>query len=163
MFKELNLKATYSSYEDDIATEFYIPTLKTSKKYDRATAYFSAKALASYAKGMEAFGKKGNHCRLIVSEQVSKDDFEQIKKGYELRNSINQEMLSQLKEELSLEEERNISNLAYLISLGIIDVKIAFTEEGIFHDKFGIMEDEIGDIICFRETDGLHLSRIQEE
>ena len=150
MFKELNLKATYSSYEDDIATEFYIPTLKTSKKYDRATAYFSAKALASYAKGMEAFGKKGNYCRLIVSEQVSKDDFEQIKKGYELRNSINQEMLSQLKEELSLEEERNISNLAYLISLGIIDVKIAFTEEGIFHDKFGIMEDEIGDIICFR-------------
>ena len=101
MFKELNLKATYSSYEDDIATEFYIPTLKTSKKYDRATAYFSAKALASYAKGMETFGKKGNHCRLIVSEQVSKDDFEQIKKGYELRNSINQEMLSQLKEELS--------------------------------------------------------------
>ena len=100
MFKELNLKATYSSYEDDIATEFYIPTLKTSKKYDRATAYFSAKALASYAKGMEAFGKKGNYCRLIVSEQVSKDDFEQIKKGYELRNSINQEMLSQLKEEL---------------------------------------------------------------
>lgn len=132
MFKELNLKATYSSYEDDIATEFYIPTLKTSKKYDRATAYFSAKALASYAKGMEAFGKKGNHCRLIVSEQVSKDDFEQIKKGYELRNSINQEMLSQLKEELSLEEERNISNLAYLISLGIIDVKIAFTEEGAY-------------------------------
>ena len=58
MFKELNLKATYSSYEDDIATEFYIPTLKTSKKYDRATAYFSAKALASYAKGMATFGKK---------------------------------------------------------------------------------------------------------
>ena len=57
MFKELNLKATYSSYEDDIATEFYIPTLKTSKKYDRATAYFSAKALASYAKGMETFGR----------------------------------------------------------------------------------------------------------
>ena len=56
MFKELNLKATYSSYEDDIATEFYIPTLKTSKKYDRATAYFSAKALASYAKGMVTFG-----------------------------------------------------------------------------------------------------------
>ena len=61
MFKELNLKATYSSYEDDIATEFYIPTLKTSKKYDRATSYFYANALASYAKGMETCWKKGNH------------------------------------------------------------------------------------------------------
>ena len=78
----MNLKATYSSYEDDIATEFYIPTLKTSKKYDRATAYFSAKALASYAKGMEKFWNKLKHFRLIVSEKVSKDDFEQIKKWY---------------------------------------------------------------------------------
>ena len=69
MFKELNLKATYSSYEDDIATEFYIPTLKTIKKYDREKEYYSEKALASYAKGMEEFGKKGNYCTLIVSEQ----------------------------------------------------------------------------------------------
>ena len=27
MFRNLNLKATYSSYEDDMGTEFYIPTL----------------------------------------------------------------------------------------------------------------------------------------
>lgn len=150
MFRELNLKATYSSYEDDMGTEFYIPTLQTSRKYDRATAYFSAKAIANYSKGIETFAKKGNHCRLIVSAELSKEDFEQIKKGYELRDSVNKDLLMRLRENLSLEEERNISNFAYLVSLGIIDVKIAFTEEGIFHDKFGIMEDEIGDVICFR-------------
>lgn len=150
MFRNLNLKATYSSYEDDMGTEFYIPTLQTSVKYDRATAYFSAKALASYAKGIEVFARKGNYCRLIVSAELSKEDFEQIKKGYELRDSVNKELLSRLRENLSLEEEKNVSNFAYLVSLGIIDVKIAFTEEGIFHDKFGIMEDEIGDTICFR-------------
>lgn len=150
MFRNLKLKATYSSYEDDMGTEFYIPTLQTSVKYDRATAYFSAKALASYAKGIEAFAQKGNYCRLIVSAELSKEDFEQIKEGYELRNSINKELILRLRENLSLEEEKNISNFAYLVSLGIIDVKIAFTEKGIFHDKFGILEDEIGDIICFR-------------
>lgn len=150
MFKELKLKATYSSYEDDMGTEFYIPTLQTSKRYDRATAYFSAKAIANYSKGMEAFARKGNHCRLIVSAELCKEDFEQIKKGYELRDSVNKELLLKLRENLSLEEERNISNFAYLVSLGIIDVKVAFTEEGIFHDKFGIMEDEVGDTICFR-------------
>ena len=44
--------------------------------------------------------------------------------------------------------------------MGIIDVKIAFTEEGIFHDKFGIMEDEIGDIICFRGSNNETAERL---
>jgi len=56
-----------------------------------------------------------------------------------------------------MEEEANLSNLAYLISIGTIDIKMAFTKKGIFHDKFGIMKDKSGNIICFRgsnnETD----------
>lgn len=150
MFKSLNLKATYSSYEDDIGALFYSPALKECTHYDRATAYFSAKALASYASGMETFARRGNKCRIIVSAELSEDDYQQISSGYQLRERVNQELLDKLRENLSLEEERNISNLAYLISLGIIDIKIAFTREGIFHDKFGIMEDEAGDLICFR-------------
>lgn len=150
MFKELNLKSTYSSYEDDMGIEFYIPTLQTCVKYDRATAYFSAKALANYAKGMEMFAQKGNLCRMVISSEISQEDFEQIKQGYKSRDKINHELILKLREELSLEDERNISNFAYLISLGVIEVKIAFTEQGIFHDKFGVMEDEAGDYICFR-------------
>jgi len=150
MFKVLSLKATYSSYEDDVGASFYTQTLRECVHYDRATAYFSAKALANYAKGLEAFAHKGHHCRMIVSAELSQDDYFQIQTGYQLREAVNHDLLNQLRENLSLEEERNISNLAYLISLGIIDIKIAFTCKGIFHDKFGIMEDEIGDIICFR-------------
>ncbi|MHB1393842.1 MAG: SNF2-related protein [Clostridia bacterium] len=150
MFKLLSLKATYSSYEDDIGAEFYSPVLSESVRYDRATAYFSAKVLASYAIGMETFARKGHSCRMIVSAELSKDEYEQIKTGYEMRENINHALLERMREELSLEEERGISNLAYLISLGVLDIKIAFTQEGIFHDKFGIMEDESGDMICFR-------------
>ena len=88
MFKELNLKATYSSYEDDLANVFYNPVLSKSIKYDRATAYFSSKALASYSKGLECFAKNGSHFRLIVSTQISEYEFEDIRKGYEYRNSF---------------------------------------------------------------------------
>lgn len=150
MFKALSLKATYSSYEDDIGASFFTPILRECVRYDRATAYFSAKALANYAKGLEEFAHKENRCRMIVSAELSQYDYEQILAGYQLRESINHDLLKKLRENLSLEEERNISNLAYLISLGIIDIRIAFTREGIFHDKFGIMEDELGDVICFR-------------
>lgn len=150
MFKDLSLKATYSSYEDDIGSSFYTPILRECISYDRATAYFSAQALANYAKGLEVFARRGNKCRMIVSTELSEYDYRQIKEGYQLREEVNQVLLGRLRETLSLEEERDISNLAYLISLGIIDIKIAFTRKGIFHDKFGIMEDEVGDVICFR-------------
>ena len=160
MFRDIKLKSTYSSYEDDLGEIFYNPTLKTCVKYDRATAYFSAKSLANYSKGLEAFAKKGNLCRIIVSSEISDEDFEEIKLGYKLKESIREEMIKSLREELSLEEEKNISNLAYLISIGIVEIKMAFTKKGIFHDKFGIMEDEIGDVICFRgsnnETDAAY-------
>lgn len=150
MFKDLSLKATYSSYEDDVGSSFYTPILRECISYDRATAYFSAQALANYAKGLEVFARRGNKCRMIVSAELSEYDYRQIKEGYQLREEVNQILLGRLRETLSLEEERDISNLAYLISLGIIDIKIAFTRKGIFHDKFGIMEDEVGDVICFR-------------
>lgn len=150
MFKSLSLKSTYSSYEDDIGASFYTLVLQECVRYDRATAYFSAKALASYSKGLEVFAHKGNRCRIIVSAELAEEDYKQIQAGYQLRENINQELLGRLRESLSLEEERNISNLAYLISLGIIDIKIAFTQAGIFHDKFGVMEDAVGDLICFR-------------
>ena len=150
MFKDLALQPTYSSYEDDVAAAFYTPVLSEAVRYDRATAYFSAKALASYAKGIERFARNGNHFRLIVSTQIDEDDFSQIQEGYRYREFIDNTVISRLRETISLEEERNLSNLSYLISLGIIDVKMAFTRRGIFHDKFGILEDSDNNIICFR-------------
>lgn len=150
MFRDLPLQATYSSYEDNLGEQFYSPVLAQSVRYDRATAYFSAKALANYAKGLECFAQNGHTMRLIVSAEIDKEDYLQIQDGYALRSSIREELVARMRETLSLEEERNISNLAYLVGLGVIDIKVAFTQEGIFHDKFGIVEDAGGNIICFR-------------
>lgn len=150
MFKDLSLQATYSSYEDNLGEQFYSPVLAESVRYDRATAYFSAKALANYAKGLERFAQNGHTMRLIVSAEIEKEDYLQIQEGFVLRASLREELVSRMRETLSLEEERNISNLAYLVGLGVIDIKVAFTQEGIFHDKFGIVEDAEGNIICFR-------------
>ncbi|OUN21943.1 SNF2-related protein [Pseudoflavonifractor sp. An85] len=150
MFRDLPLQATYSSYEDNLGEQFYSPVLAQSIRYDRATAYFSAKALANYAKGLECFAQNGHTMRLIVSAEIDKEDYLQIQDGYALRASIREELVARMRESLSLEEERNISNLAYLVGLGVIDIKVAFTQEGIFHDKFGIVEDAEGNIICFR-------------
>lgn len=150
MFKDLKLRSVYTSGEGNIAKDFYNPVLKQAVKFDRTSAYFSAKALAKYSEGLEFFGNKGCKYRLIISKDISRDDYEEIKKGYSLRENIIQEMLDMLNGELSITEEKNLSNLAYFIANGTIDIKIAFKKKGIFHDKCGLVVDEVGDVICFR-------------
>lgn len=157
MFSDLRLQSTYSTYENDIGAEFYTPVLSKCTEYDRASAYFSAKALANYAKGLEVFSSNGHKFRLIVSSELEENDFIEISRGYKLREKIRASIVDKLNEQLTIEEEASLSNLAYLISVGTIDIKMAFTKKGIFHDKFGIMKDKYGNIICFRgsnnETD----------
>lgn len=150
MFRNLPLSPIYSSYDNDIVEEFYNPIFKKAVKFDRISAYFSAKSLAKYSSGLEYFARNGYKYRLIISENVSEQDYEMIKQGYRFKKNINADMLARLQQELSLEEEKNLSNLAYLISIGVVDIKIAFIKNGIFHDKCGIFYDDNDNIVCFR-------------
>ncbi|GAA0714940.1 hypothetical protein GCM10008904_31230 [Paraclostridium ghonii] len=150
MFRNLPLSPIYLSYDNDIVEEFYNPIFKSAVKFDRISAYFSAKSLAKYSSGLEYFARNGYKYRLIISENISEQDYKMIKQGYRLKENVKADMLARLKQELSLEEEKNISNLAYLISIGVVDIKIAFIKNGIFHDKCGIFYDENDNIVCFR-------------
>ena len=161
MFKNLNIKPIYSSYDDNIVEEFYNPIFKNAIKFDRISAYFSAKSLAKYSRGLEYFARSGYKYRLIVSEHISEYDYKMIKQGYRLRENVKSNMISKLKQSLSLEDEKNLSNLAYLISLGIIDIKIAFIKQGIFHDKCGIFYDKDNNIICFRGSNNETIAAIE--
>ena len=84
MFKELYLKPVYNSEHEDVADSFFVPVLKHAVKFDRVSAFFSAMALALYAMGLERFGQEGHTYRLIISKEISSEDFEEIRKGYEL-------------------------------------------------------------------------------
>jgi SNF2 family DNA or RNA helicase len=54
----------------------------------------------------------------------------------------NKKKIDDIKFEIeNLTDSNEISNLAYLISIGLLEIKIAFSEEGILHDKFGFISD----------------------
>lgn len=150
MFKHLDLNSIYFSYYNDLAEEFYNPILKNTVSYDRISAYFSAKSLAKYSSGLEYFARNGYKYRLLISQDISKEDYKAMKEGHKLKERITQDMLSKMKENLSLEEKKDISNLAYLIAIGIVEIKIAFVKNGVFHDKCGIFYDREENIICYR-------------
>jgi SNF2 family DNA or RNA helicase len=148
-FNELVLQPSYYTTTSNIAREFYDPVLSSATSYDRVSGYFSSKALASYAKGLSGLIRNNGKMRLIISLEISEEDFHLIKEGYEIRTKMKEGLIEKLEEPLSLEEQKNFFNLAHLIANDYVDIKIGFTKSGIFHSKFGLCTDIDGNVIYF--------------
>ncbi|WP_202608757.1 hypothetical protein [Enterococcus hirae] len=84
MLKKLHdaIKPSYNPKNDDVGEEFYNRILKESNIYKRVSGYFSAKALAIYAQGLDEFAQNNGYVRFIISRDISKEDFEAIQEGY---------------------------------------------------------------------------------
>lgn len=148
MFNELDIEQYYTT-NDDVVNSFFLPLLNEAVQYDRTSAYFSMDSLATYARGLEQLVLNNGYCRLIISHQISEHDFESIQKGYSLREEITQELLRELRQETITSLHWGISNLAYMIAIGVIDIKIAFMQEGLFHDKVGLLKDRADNWVSF--------------
>jgi len=148
-FHLIDLKPSYYTSQTDIARNFYEPILSAAISYNRVSGYFSGKALSHYARGIQGLIENGGRMRLIISEEISEEDFNNINKGYQMRESLEQDLLDRLGERLSLRDEMNFANLAYLIANGYADIRVGFIKSGLFHSKFGLVEDAVGNIIYF--------------
>lgn len=132
----------YNSYNNDIVEEFYNKVFECASNYDRASAYFDSKILSLYGKGLKKIYEKSGKVRFIFSYDLSEDDYKKMKEGYQNRAQIEEDLCSRLSyDELSEEQKLCFENIAYLIKIGLVDIKIAFTRAGIFHDKFGLIYD----------------------
>ncbi len=136
----------YSLYrkKDDVLHNFYIPALSEAKVYKRVSAYFSSDVLRLYSKGLASFVNRDGIIKFIFSHHITLEDFEEIKKGYDGR--FNNELLKSI---CDLSDSVQVSNLAYLISKGIVEIKIGFVTPGTLHFKYGLFEDG-NDVVCFR-------------
>lgn len=150
MFTNIKVKPFYNTYNDNIAEEFYVTTLKEARLYNRVSAYFSSKALAAYSNGIVEMYKNKGKINFIISKELDEEDYNEIVKGYENREKIEKKLVEALNEELTSQEKLKLANIAFLIENKILDIKIAFVKEGIFHDKFGLMYDEKNNCIYFR-------------
>lgn len=146
-FLNIDIKSKYKSKINNVLNDFYIPLLKECKSYKRVSAYFNSGILNLYSEGLEKLIKNKGHAYFIFSNQISEKDFFDMKEGYEKRNA---NIAEKMFDDFEIEDSPNISNLAYLIKNGFVDVKIAFTYPGILHEKFGIFEDFENNIVYFR-------------
>jgi len=150
-------KHSYKTGADDILSDFYVKALSVATNYDRVSAYFSSEILGYYSQGIENIVQKKGKIRFIFSYEISKEDYDKIIIGYQNRAKIEMMLLEKLE---GIGHSGNISNLAYLISIGIVDIKIAFVKEGLLHDKFGLIYDESG-TLYFRGSNNETISAVK--
>jgi len=144
MLKNIEFKGVYSTEEDDLLNDFYIPALKSSIRYDRAVGYFSSGVFFIAGQGLSAFIKNEGKIRLLIGATLSTDDYDNFLKGYkqkELNEKIGTFLIEDIKKfETDLYNLR-LDSISWLIAHNRLDIKIGIREEGIFHDKIGILKD----------------------
>ena len=149
--KDLNLQFQYRSEDDDIVRDFYQKIIKVSVEYKRAVGYFSTQSLLLLGDAIDDFMARNGRMKLIASPNLSSEDIELIKNGYEKRKEfIEARVLSSLvipEDDLS---KQQLSKIERMITLGMLDIRIAFrNSQGIFHEKIGIVTDSNNDKVAF--------------
>lgn len=153
MLIDIRLKKTYSSENDNLLKDFYIPVLRESDSYKRITGFFSSTSLLLAAQGIAHFFANGGYYQLISGVIVENKDYEAIVKGLRTAEEVIMGRitfdLDQLENEL---EKDHLKVLSWLISTNRLKIKIAVLPEhaiGLFHEKIGIFEDKNGNKISF--------------
>ena len=158
--KEQVYLTSYNKAEHDIAEMFYLPCMRNSNHYDRISGYFGSTIYIIAWDALREFIENNGKMRLICSPYVSDEDASALANGYSAKND---ELLAEslAREVQALFDDPFLTApaklLAYMISKGIIDVKIAVptgsespNARRLFHDKVGIFTDSESNKVGFR-------------
>ena len=158
--RDLTLKLSYHKGEDDIATDFYMPCMRRSLRYDRAVGFFSSSVFLLAWPSLREFAASGGQMRIVCSPVLKSSDVDALNVGY--NSSGVQQFEAEAHRELSrllaspiLQKPTKI--LASLVASGVIDLRIAWVGpetpgrgRRIFHDKVGIFLDANEQRVVFK-------------
>lgn len=166
--RDLSSRKAYDSDRDDVLSEFFIPALSCSTKYCRLAGFFSSSTLAVAARGISKFISNNGKMELICGAKLSKADIEAMKTGYTDQSTalgaLAVREISDIEDEFTRD---HVAALAWMIAHGNLSIKIALvladdgtpidadqaSSAGIFHQKVGILQDAVGNIITFSGSD----------
>ena len=151
----LLLKPVYRSARDDLVKDFYLPCLKSTVRYDRAVGFFSASMLSLAAQGLTALVERRGQMRLIVGGALTEEEAEAVLRGYAERAKAAAEERLQFEMRAILESisdsllECRLHALSNLVAAGRLDIKVALTRKGMYHEKIGVFYDAEGNSVVF--------------
>lgn len=152
-FQRLHLKSTYSTENDSLLEDFYIPTLSATVAYDRAVGFFSSTMLTYALQGLDGFIRNNGYMRLIIGEEVTDDEYDAIKEGHDLSFTLDRvklkwdSIITSVSDDLFL---HRLNILSWMVAHGHLEVKYALRRKGMYHEKIGIMKDLSGGYLVFQ-------------
>ena len=147
---DIQIESEYRNKHGNIIRSFYNPLLSEAIAYDRSVGFFSSTALSCFSVGLCNFLKNGGKIRLVATPYLSNEDVQAMRNGYKARNEIVEEaLMKKLYDPLNSQEIDRLNMLANLIAECRMDIKIALTESGMYHEKLGIIRDSYGNFVAF--------------
>lgn len=150
-YKNLNLKRHYDSDVDNVFDDFYSPLVKTSILYKRAVGYFSAGTLRRLANELSSFISLDGKIYLIIGCFVSRHELEGLPID-KVDEFTKEHLKSQLIESLKNLEITNLDSavlLSRLVTSGVVEIRFALRQQGIYHEKYGVFQNLDGETVTF--------------
>lgn len=150
MLRSHHFLPIYRSGAHDLLREFYTPALRDSVKYLRCSGYFSIDALLELSAGLVPFVQQGGIIKMVTSVELSERSCSVIHRGLELSDAYVQEDLERCIDACLSEEASDYLDLIVnLIAAGRLEIRIAYSPTGLYHEKFGLFFDRDGDSVYF--------------
>lgn len=148
--QNIQVENEYRNLHGNIIHDFYNPLLSEAVVYNRSVGFFSSTALSCFSIGLCNFLKNGGKIKLVATPYLSDDDVQAMRNGYKARYEIIEDALvKQLYNPADSKEFDRLNMLANLIAECRMDIKIALTKSGMYHEKLGVIEDFDGNYVSF--------------
>ena len=167
-YKNLNIKKSYetSGNKNSLLEDFYIPFLSETKEYRRIAGFFSSSSLIVASEGIEGLIKNNGIMKLLISPNLSQEDYEIICKTKCLDSSLS--MFNEFNDNNFPNNDR-LEALSWMLRNNRLEIKIVVNKNSInslFHQKVGIGFDSEGNQLSFsgsiNETAQAWLDNIEE-
>ncbi|MCE9554580.1 MAG: DEAD/DEAH box helicase family protein [Planctomycetes bacterium] len=158
--RDLKLRISYGP-GDNRLTDFFIPALSESVKYDRAAGYFSSSMLAVAAAGVSRMIGNGGKMRLLCGADLTEDDVQAIRRGEDLGMKLAHAMKKRLFVPENVLVERRLEAMAWMVATGQLEIKVvlptdskgaplaASKSDAYYHPKEGMFIDAEGNQLGF--------------
>ena len=169
-YKNLNIEKCYetSSESTKLIDSFYIPMLSETTKYLRIAGFFSSSSLAIAAKGIAGLINNGGVMKLLISPEISDEDFEIIKLFHDKKLDQNSLLFKDF-DIADFSSNEHLQALAWMLANGKLEIKIVVGKNSgtsLFHQKVGIGFDSEGNMLSFsgsiNETAKAWIDNIEE-
>lgn len=141
------LKRSYRTGRDFVVPDFYVPCFKESVSYDRAVGYFTSSSLSLAARGVvHMVLKNKGKMRLVASPDLTDGDIESLRNTSTDKVELFKRIASRsMQDVVSKVEADCMSALAWMVSEGMLEIRLAYPKagRGIFHEKIGVFRDGI--------------------